>query len=630
MKSFRIIIVAVNIIIALSTSQIYSQESKVTRDFFGFDFWAYDPALWQGFLDLLDEDSINFGLLGFNVGWEMIEPDPPVQGVHKYNWERLDELMQIGVASGRVFDMNILIRSNWATVVAASEMDESCCDMSPPKDDADSDTLQWGMTAYQAYSDFIFNMVERYDADGTDDAPNISHPAIKYLQLGDEPDATSHFIEYGGSPEIYGRMMEAMYLAAKRADTNMLVVRGKSNPGGIFDDDPSEQTLLSRRPDYLNFISANLRSNKDHFDIFAINYNDHYTGLIPFARWLKAEMAKNGYNKPIMVGDARTSAWPRNNDGGFRLFPRRYPDGFAESITDTSNPLHTANRKLFHADEARQSLRKLILALASGQQAISLQPVWGPPVHERMFWQDAGLLDSRVMVATKSLRQARKPVYFAAKQLMDALIGANSSVVTLGLGEDVYAFRVSRQGKNIFLLWHENQFDVDSQNLVRRWQTLSVDLSPYVSAAQLRVRRFVAELDSNRLPIYPQDTIVLADELLIDETPVMVEAYTTTSVWDAAAGLPNDFTLLQNHPNPFSESTIINYKLSIPGHVELRILDAMGQEVRTLFDEYKTEGNYSATWNGRNGFGEEVAGGIFFFQMRTNEYTRTKKLLLFK
>ncbi len=612
------------------TGSLTAQNQSVTRDFFGVDFWTYDPALWQEFFNLLDEDSVQFGLLGFGVGWEMIEPNPPVHGVHQYNWARLDELMQLGVASGRVFDMNILIRSDWATVVPASEMDEICCDMSPPREDADSDTTQWGMTAYQAYGDFIFNLVERYDADGVDDAPGISRAAIRYLQLGDEPDAPGHFVENGGTPENYDRMLATMYRAAKSADPNILVVRGKSNPGGIFDDDPDETALQTRRRDYLDFIATSLRLGQDHFDLFAINYSDHYTGLFPFTRWLQAEMAKNGYSKPIMVGDARTTAWPRNNDGGIRLLPRRYAEGFAESLTDDSRPRHAANRRLYHADEVRQSLRKLILALASGQQAISLQPAWGPVVHERMFWQDAGLLDSWIMEATNSIHKARKPVYYAAKQLIDALLGADRPVRILDLGADVYACQVSRQGENFFLLWHENQFEVDEQEVLRRRQNVIVDLTPFVATAKVRVQHFVIELDSNRAPIYPDDVVVSATELAIDETPVLVEAIAATSVTDGDNKIPQESILEQNYPNPFNPQTTIEYQIPISSHVMLRILNAMGQEVQVLVNENQPAGGYSATWDGKDGFGKEVAGGIYFLQMRAKDFVQAKKLLLLK
>ncbi len=605
----------------------YAQESKITREFFGIDFWAYDPGLWQEFFEVLDEDSVQLGLVGFNIGWEMIEPNPPVQGVHQYNWSQLDELMQLGVASDRVFDINVLIRNNWATIVPVSDMDEICCDMAPLKEDAESDVAQWGMTAYEAYDDFIRNLVERYDSDGVDDAPDITNAAIKYLQLGDEPEATSHFIEYGGTPENYNQMLATMYGAAKSADTTILVVRGKSNPGSIFDDNPDEATLLARRATYFDFISTSLQLGKDNFDLFAINFNDHYTGLFPFTNWLQAEMTKNGYSKPIMVGDARTTAWSRSDDGNSIILPKRYPAGFAESITNVSHPQHGANLKLYHADEVRQSLRKILTALASGQQAISLQPAWGPEIHERMFWQDAGLLNSRIMVATQSMNGARKPVFYAAKQLIDELLGADLPIEILDLGANVYAYKMSRKGKDIFLLWHEKQFEVDNQGLVQRNQTLTVDLTSFVTTSQVRVKQFVTELNTEGVPIYPEDKVIPANNIAIDETPVLVEAALTTSIKDAGSS-QIELGLKQNYPNPFRTNTTIEYQLAQSNLVLLRIFDIQGQELHVLVDEEQPVGDYSVVWDGKNSLGNAVPDGIYLLQMSAGDFVQTKRLLL--
>ncbi len=90
------------------------------------------------------------------------------------------------------------------------------------------------------------------------------------------------------------------------------------------------------------------------------------------------------------------------------------------------------------------------------------------------------------------------------------------------------------------------------------------------------------------------------------------------------------YNSLQAWPNPFSQSTTINYQLSIPGHVELRIFDIMGQEIRTLVNEYKPVGSHSSTWDGKNDLGETVVGEIYFYKMRANDYIRTRKLLLLK
>ena len=94
--------------------------------------------------------------------------------------------------------------------------------------------------------------------------------------------------------------------------------------------------------------------------------------------------------------------------------------------------------------------------------------------------------------------------------------------------------------------------------------------------------------------------------------------------------VPVHFKLLQNYPNPFNPSTTIEYQIPISSHVVLRIFNVLGQEVRTLVNGNQSAGSYSAVWNGKDSFGKEVAGGIYFFQMRTKDFVQTKKLLLLK
>ncbi|MFQ5637726.1 MAG: T9SS type A sorting domain-containing protein [bacterium] len=610
----------------ISIGVLLSQSRQITPEFFGVDFWGRDPQRWRQFFEIVDEDTVAFGLASFgSVGWENVEPEPPVHGKHAYDWTRLDEFVRVVFESGRALDVELLPRNNWATLVPVSEMDEACCDMSPLKEDADSDTAQWGMTASQAWGDFVHHLVERYDGDGVDDAPGITQSAIKYLQLGNEPEAPSHFIEYGGTPERYDRMLEVMYNAARDANPNITVVRGKSNPAHIFDDDPDETTLRARRGDYLDFLATSLRLSKTHYDIFAINFNDHYTGLFPLVHWLQGEMAKNGTSKPFLVGDARTTAYPRDNDDAGHILPPRYPPGFADTLRDPGHPQHVANRRLYHADEVRQSLKKILTALASGQEAVSLQPVLGPVEHTRALWQDAGLIDARVWQATGDLRQARKPVYYASKQLIDALLGADRQVEIFDLGPDVLAYKVNNQGKPLLFLWHENPFDVDAQGLLRRNQQVTVDLTSVMAASQLRVTHFVTELDSNRDPVFPQDALVSANEVTIDETPALVDVPVTTAVDAGGASNPGRLILQQNYPNPFNPNTTILFFLPRRAHVTLSVFDILGRESMLLVDEELSAGQHSVVFDAKY-----LSSGVYFYRIRTDREVQSRKLLLLR
>jgi ABC-type Fe3+ transport system substrate-binding protein len=84
-------------------------------------------------------------------------------------------------------------------------------------------------------------------------------------------------------------------------------------------------------------------------------------------------------------------------------------------------------------------------------------------------------------------------------------------------------------------------------------------------------------------------------------------------------------SLIQNYPNPFNTTTTIRYKVTEPGFVSLKVLDAMGTAVATLINEKKSQGDYSIDWNASG-----LTSGIYFCRLQTGKFTDTKKLVLQK
>jgi len=94
--------------------------------------------------------------------------------------------------------------------------------------------------------------------------------------------------------------------------------------------------------------------------------------------------------------------------------------------------------------------------------------------------------------------------------------------------------------------------------------------------------------------------------------------------------LPSGFSLKQNYPNPFNVSTNIEYELSKPSRVVLRIYNALGQEVRTLINEKQTAGEWSINWDGRNGNHQPIGSGIYIYQMQVGNAIQSRKMMLLK
>ena len=102
-------------------------------------------------------------------------------------------------------------------------------------------------------------------------------------------------------------------------------------------------------------------------------------------------------------------------------------------------------------------------------------------------------------------------------------------------------------------------------------------------------------------------------------------AGTLVSAIPELGGAPTGFELSQNYPNPFNPSTTIRYTLPQAGNVSLKVYNALGQEIATLVNGHQAAKNYEATFDGSN-----LASGIYFYTLRTDNFTQSKKMILVK
>lgn len=97
-----------------------------------------------------------------------------------------------------------------------------------------------------------------------------------------------------------------------------------------------------------------------------------------------------------------------------------------------------------------------------------------------------------------------------------------------------------------------------------------------------------------------------------------------------ATGLPGEFLLKANYPNPFNPKTDIRYQVADSRLVNLGVYDVLGRRVRTLVEGEKTIGSYTVTWDGRNDLGQEMPSGTYLLRMVAGEFTATRKMMLIK
>jgi hypothetical protein len=87
----------------------------------------------------------------------------------------------------------------------------------------------------------------------------------------------------------------------------------------------------------------------------------------------------------------------------------------------------------------------------------------------------------------------------------------------------------------------------------------------------------------------------------------------------------------QNYPNPFSSSsTSIEYTLKENSKVELSIYNLKGQLVKTLVDETKDASTHQIAWNGLDDSGKKAPSGVYFYRLKANGRTETRKMVKIK
>jgi phosphatidylserine/phosphatidylglycerophosphate/cardiolipin synthase-like enzyme len=98
-----------------------------------------------------------------------------------------------------------------------------------------------------------------------------------------------------------------------------------------------------------------------------------------------------------------------------------------------------------------------------------------------------------------------------------------------------------------------------------------------------------------------------------------------TSVDENENILPTEFSLLQNYPNPFNPVTRIRFAVPISQKVELNVYDILGRKVRELYNDIAPLGIISIDFKA-----DDLASGMYVYQLKTKDYSISKKMVLLK
>ncbi|MDP8220433.1 MAG: C25 family cysteine peptidase, partial [Candidatus Stygibacter frigidus] len=127
--------------------------------------------------------------------------------------------------------------------------------------------------------------------------------------------------------------------------------------------------------------------------------------------------------------------------------------------------------------------------------------------------------------------------------------------------------------------------------------------------------------------IYPSSATELQNGLAIKFTTEYPVLFIGNDVADILPSLP---VLNANYPNPFNPETTISFSLPENANIELSIYNVKGKKVKTLVSGNMDAGDHETIWYGRDDEGRQVSSGVYFYKLKSERYTTTKKCVLMK
>lgn len=91
------------------------------------------------------------------------------------------------------------------------------------------------------------------------------------------------------------------------------------------------------------------------------------------------------------------------------------------------------------------------------------------------------------------------------------------------------------------------------------------------------------------------------------------------------SGIPKEYGLSQNFPNPFNPATKISLSLPSSGNVRLIVFDMLGREVAAIINNRMNAGFYTIDWDA-----SAYPSGVYFYKLTAGDFTETKKMILIK
>ena len=186
-------------------------------------------------------------------------------------------------------------------------------------------------------------------------------------------------------------------------------------------------------------------------------------------------------------------------------------------------------------------------------------------------------------------------------------------------------------------------FDAQGSSIAKDWTLTASNIEPVIVENHTDVNRdgvvnlvdlvIVASRYGERITGDPNPNPDVNRDGVVDINDLILISQELPIAFAPTVQFPIETQLFHNYPNPFNPETWIPYVLSDPADVAIEIYTADGRLVRHLAIGHQPAGLYinkasAVYWDGRNGSGEPVASGLYFYTFIVGDYAATRKMLI--
>jgi Leucine-rich repeat (LRR) protein len=159
-----------------------------------------------------------------------------------------------------------------------------------------------------------------------------------------------------------------------------------------------------------------------------------------------------------------------------------------------------------------------------------------------------------------------------------------------------------------------------------QWMLDGIDISGADSSSYLISSAESADEGSYLCKI----TNTIATDLTLYSRPINLTVLGEVGITDHLAQIPKTFSFSQNYPNPFTQTTTIQYILPQPVKVNISIYNMLGQKVKVLKNIIQQVGTHKVQWDGKDEYGNQNTSGIYICHIKAGECRQSIRLMLMK